>query len=343
MKVEVVVSRMGPGSGTAGVAHALAGHLAVRGHEVRVWCGLATAIPASVSVAPLRDLPGPRPGWVRVGLDRVAGCDVVRASGGVHRAWLRASSTSVWRTLRSRRPRELLEERRERRSLQQARLVVCNSLRVMGEIQAFHGLSAHRLALVRNGVDLQRFAPDASSRGQLRAAWGARGRVALFCAHGWFRKGWKVAVRGFDRAADPADRLVVMGTDARQRARLRWARTLLGDRLVLARTSDPARILPAVDVLLHPTRYDASANVVLEALACGVPPVTTIRDGAAEIVDDRALVVGDPDDVQGFARAVRYAWQTASPSSRWRAIAAQWPTSRMVDRFETTLKELAHG
>jgi UDP-glucose:(heptosyl)LPS alpha-1,3-glucosyltransferase len=60
----------------------------------------------------------------------------------------------------------------------------------------------------------------------------------------------------------------------------------------------------AADALLLPTRYDAFANVCLEAAAAGLPVVTSGANGAAELFRDAGLVVEDSDDVEGFAAAL---------------------------------------
>ncbi len=167
--------------------------------------------------------------------------------------------------------------------------------------------------------------------------------MAVFVARGWFRKGFAAAVGALALAGGTRDRLVVIGDDAQADRWLRRARRALGDRLIAMGPGDPARWLPGADVLVHPTRYDASANVVLESLACGVPPITTSCDGAAEIVPDRGLVLADPDDVQGIAAAVRYAWDQPGMGTLCRSVAEEWPASRMVQSFEAALAELDHG
>lgn len=339
MKIGLIVDRMGPGSGTAGIAHALAAHLVARGHQVGLRCRRPDRVPDGVVV-----LPDDAVGWLIVGLDRVAGCAVVRASGGVHRAWSRAGATTLWRWMRSHGPDQIAESRREAEAYRSARVVICNSLRAAGEVIAWHRLPPDVVRIVRNGVDLQRFRPDRSVRRAERARLGVPdgGRIALFLAHGWFRKGIAAALAAFEAVADPQDRLVVAGRDAHPR---RWLRSAgrLGEQLVLRGPGDPAPLLAAADVLIHPTRYDASANVVLEAMASGVPPVTTLRDGAAEILPDRALAVGDPDDVDRIAAAVHHAWRTPSLSRRCRDVAEAWPTSRMVGAVETILEEIQDG
>jgi glycosyltransferase involved in cell wall biosynthesis len=64
---------------------------------------------------------------------------------------------------------------------------------------------------------------------------------------------------------------------------------------------DIAAVYAAADALLLPSRYDAFANVCLEAAAAGLPVVTSAATGAAELLRALGGVVDDPEDVAGFA------------------------------------------
>ena len=67
---------------------------------------------------------------------------------------------------------------------------------------------------------------------------------------------------------------------------------------------DLAPLLRDADALLLPTRYDAFANVCLEAAASGIPVVTTASNGSAELLREAGIVVDDPDDAGALAAAL---------------------------------------
>lgn len=357
MNVGLVLPRWAAVGGTEGHARALARWLVHAGHEVTVYCLEARApAPEGVTLRVLPGVRGPRPlrlPWAARAIDRdrhdvvealgrVPGFDVFRAGGGVHAAWLEASGRGVVGRLRAAlSPVERLEVHLDRAAALRARRVICNATRPAAEMRRWYGVEEVRV--VRNGVDAERFRPDGALRRRAREAWGARGRVALFLGSGFRRKGLGVAARAFERVARRDDRLVVVGRDAHARRHLRAARRLLGERLVyLGERHDPERWLPGADALLLPTRYDPAANATLEAMACGVPPVTSSRDGNAELSPDPSLVVEDPDDVDGFARALRYAWE-ARPGEACRAEAERWPHDRTGREMERIFRELCHG
>lgn len=340
----------------------LARWLSGRGHRVDVWAAeVDPALRADpVTFRPLhggKGLPGAlRLSWSARGLqdqgyDVVQGFgrtlhhDVFRAGGGAHAAFLEATCRTPWSRLRARlSPRERLHLALDRRAMQQARAVVCNSRMGADDVCRAYGLARERVHVIRNGVDSERFRPDPDLRRSARAAWGVdEGRVALFLGTGFRRKGLDVAIAAFRTVARPEDALVVLGRDGRAERFLGPARAALGRRLIaLGEVRDPERWLPGADAMILPTRYDPAANAVLEALACGVPPITTHRDGNAEIVPDPALVA-PVDDVAATAAALRRAWDGGPAlGRRCREEALSWPVARNGAAVETLYRELAN-
>lgn len=331
MRIAILVGRFGAGTGTGGVASRLARALRER-HDVHVW---TSVVDHPLDGVPTHDLGDRRTaadrarGFVRLALDRVPGCEVVRASGGVH---------AVWARIRGRRWGDGAEARLDRDAVRSARRVICNSCLAAAEVVTEHGVDPARIRVVRNGAD----AASTGRREQVRREWNVPdgGRVALFLGHGFRRKGLDVAARAFAEVATERDRLVVAGHDPHAE---RYLRPHRDGRLVVVGAVPAHDALPGADALLHPTLYDPAANVVLEAMAHGVPPVTSARDGAAELVPDRSLVVADALDVQGFARALRYAWGDAPDRARLRTEALRWPVPRMTEAIERILEECADG
>lgn len=332
LRVALVVGTYGAGQGSGGQAELLVQGLRARGHHVVVFSRSGSAdgvLPRSRGALFdwARHLPQDAFDVV-FAFERLVGADIVRAGGGVHAAWLDAAPDG-WRRWRLA-PKDRRELRLDREAARGAGAVVCNAERVAAEVIAHHGVPRARVMVVRNGVDLARFRPSESVRRRVRAARGVSGRVALFLGHDGPRKGLDVAIDAFQHVRAPGDALWVAGRHVGP----------LPAGVVSLGVIDPAEVLPAVDAMLLPTRYDPSANATLEALACGVPPVTSGRDGASEVIDDRRLRVASPLDVQGFAEALRYAWAVHDPE-RWRAVAEGWPASRMVGATERLLEAAA--
>lgn len=263
-------------------------------------------------------------------LERISGCDVFRAGDGVHRAWLerRAEFEPAWkRWARCLNPKHAALERLESRVLDpdRTRRVIVNSEMVRDEIRRHSNFPSDRISLVRNGVDPAAPLPEARER--LRAEWNvADGEmVALFIGSGWERKGLRFAVEAIKQL--PSGTLVVAGRGD--------PRGLEGPGVrFLGPVAGVADLLAAADVFVLPTIYDPSSNACLEALAAGLPVITTNANGFAEILTENVhgstVRVGDVD---GIFRALHY-WsdpgrrETARTACRERG--AEFPVARNV-------------
>ena len=194
--------------------------------------------------------------------------------------------------------------------------ILCNSQRVRDALSRRHGIDSARLSVIYNGVDLVRFHPGRRDREgtSLRSAPGAGDApIWLFVGSGFARKGLDTALTAL---ADAPGTLWIAGRDDTTPWRERARRGGVADRVRWLGTRDDVESLcAAADALLLPTRYDAFANACLEAMAAGLPIVTSGRNGAAEILGDAGRVVDDPEDTPSFAAALR---ELADPGVRKR-------------------------
>jgi UDP-glucose:(heptosyl)LPS alpha-1,3-glucosyltransferase len=120
-------------------------------------------------------------------------------------------------------------------------------------------------------------------------------------------------LRALARLKGPAPELVVVGKPATA-GLARLARRLGVDGRVhfVGYCHDMRDAYFAADLLVHPTFYDPCANVVLEALACGLPVITTRSNGASELLSptgedgecSEGLVLDDPHDDERLAWAL---------------------------------------
>jgi UDP-glucose:(heptosyl)LPS alpha-1,3-glucosyltransferase len=236
--------------------------------------------------------------------ERTLGQDVYRAGEGCHRAYLAAMGG-----VRSRLAYHRVVLALERRVLTRTPHVVAIARMGKAEIERLYGTPADRVSVVYNGVDLERFHPR--NRGALgpdarrEAGVGAGSSVALFVGSGFERKGLATALAALARGA-PSRRLIVLGKGARTDYETLARERGVEDRVAwLGPRADIERWYAAADVVVLPTRYEPFGNVHLEALASGVPVVTTTCAGGAEaIVDASAGAVVAPDDDVGVAAAM---------------------------------------
>jgi UDP-glucose:(heptosyl)LPS alpha-1,3-glucosyltransferase len=222
--------------------------------------------------------------------ERLACCDIYRAGDGLHRAWLARRERLLdagARFFQSLSPYHRATLAAEDAMFRGSRLrtVICISELVKREIQEHFGLDDSRLPVVYNGVDLAQFNPSAKARrSETRQQFAIPEEVPLFLflGSGFERKGLALALA----ALPPEAWLLVVGKD-KDTARYQQLATRLGiaGRVRFAGPQkNVARFYGAADAFVFPTVYEPFGNVILEALACGLPILTTPDCGGAELV-----------------------------------------------------------
>ena len=233
-----------------------------------------------------------------VGLGKTWSHDVMRLGGGVQRTYLELAHEATLHGARAWLSRFDVKQRVacaiEERALRPgaARKWICNSDMVRRDVLGRFALPARDVVVVHNGVDVERFHPGlrATSGAALRRELGFAPEhvVALFLGTGYGRKGLRRALDAFAsaRAARPQARLLIVGFDAELATyRAHAARLGMAEHCVfLGGRNDVEACFAASDVYVLPTLYDPFANATLEALAVGLPVVTSDANGAAELL-----------------------------------------------------------
>src|SRR4051794_11388569 len=237
---------------------------------------------------------------VLMSLERVWRCHVMRAGDGVHRSWLERREGALARLRIAFNPKHRailrLEESLYGRS--GAERVIANSEMVKREITSSYGYAAERIEVVRNGVPLEQFSFTPEERDASRRELGLTSEqiAVLFVGSGWERKGLRFAI-GAMAKLEPNVQLLVAGRgNAAGGPNVRF----------LGEVADVASLYRAADIFVLPTLYDPFSNACLEALASGLPVITTLGNGFSEIIDDRihgSIVETNADSV---ADAIRY-------------------------------------
>ncbi len=246
--------------------------------------------------------------------ERIPGLALYRAGDGVHASWLeqRARVLPAWKRLAvAANPyhRYVLAAEREMFNHPALRAVICNSLMVRDDIARRFAPAPAALHVIHNGVDLEAYHPRvAARRDEIRAALGVRDDTPMFlyAGSGFERKGVAQLLRALARVAAPAC-AVIAGADKHAPRYRRLAMRLGLEKR--AHFIGPAGNLGdwygAADAFVLPTLYDPMPNAVLEALACGLPVVTTMQCGARELIESgRNGVVLDALDIDGLAAAL---------------------------------------
>lgn len=338
MRIGLVLEQFDPRCGGAEQwTVQLAGELLARGHEVHVVArrfgpqaaampivahrldgiglalGFAAAAEARLKALALDVVHDMGAGW---------SCDVFQSHRGSWTAmrlckqalaprWLRPLKSQIDPLLpHCRRARALAR----RQYVDDGRIFVALSRRVADDCVRFHGVRPEQIRLIYNGVDTDRFSPDraAEHRREVRRRLGLDDRTALLLivAHNFRLKGVDVLLRAMERLKGGSARVHLAVVGGKQPGNyLRAARRLgVAEAVSFAGSvDDTAPYYAAADAYVHPTFYDSCSLVVLEALAAGVPVVTTQSNGAAELLRDgvEGYVLAEAADVAGLCGRIR--------------------------------------
>ncbi|MGZ5503730.1 MAG: glycosyltransferase family 4 protein [Chthoniobacterales bacterium] len=258
---------------------------------------------------------------VIMSLERVWQCDVYRAGDGVHRAWLqrRAHYDSALKKIKAifnRKHRAILRLEESLLGHGGARRVIANSRLVKEEITWLYGFPAAEIDLVYNGLPLTEFADVPGRRAKTRAELGlGAGEIAvLFAGSGWARKGLRFAIAAVEACGISNMRLLVAGKGNESRYRGRNLQ-------FLGEVQDLPALFAAADIFLLPTIYDPFSNACLEALAAGVPVITTETNGFSEIIEDgkHGSIIPDASDIVSLRDALHF-WEDADRRAQARPL-----------------------
>jgi len=275
--------RFSPTGGAERYLLRLASGLATRGHQITLYCEdwsprenpfqevrkIDSDDPVSyaqkVMALPLRDRHD-----IVFSLERVPGCDLYRAGDGLHADWLAYRQafhpiTGRLRTLLRSKNRELCRLEARVFAPGGVRRVICNSNFVADQIKRRFDFPPDRIDVIYNGVPYQQFSMGDRELGRRALQLNPDDYVVLLVGAGAERKGHAIA------------------REAMRHIKRKYSKLVIID-------SPPSVAMPhvyaAADVFLLPTLYDPFANVTLEALAAGLPVITSAQNGASEIMEN---------------------------------------------------------
>jgi glycosyltransferase involved in cell wall biosynthesis len=228
-------------------------------------------------------------------------------------------------------------EASERRSVAASRRVVVTSRATANRVSALFGVAPERIAVVEPGVD----------RGPLSKGSASATPELLCVATISPRKGYGTLVRALAMIDDRPWHLTIVGSLDRDppsaeilRSSLRAAG--LEQRVTLAGEADAATIstyYQRADLFVLATEYEGYGMVVAEALAHGLPVVSTPVGGIPDLVGSDAGVLVAVGDARGLADAIANALDHSDVRLRWRTGAAQ--VRDRLSSWETASRKMA--
>lgn len=329
MKIALIRRHFSPTGGAELYVQRLLQALTEAGHELHLFAEAWTQTPPGVSrhivaaggsraARPLRFAEAVERAlaqgrWDCVfSLERTLRQDVYRAGDGVHQVWLqrRHQFAPWWRKLWTgwgAFHKNMLQLEARTFDPVNTRFIIANSEMVRREIVENFRFPADRILLVRNGVEVARL--QQGDRAATRARFGVKENefLLLFAGSGWERKGLAYVLQALRAWPSGTVKLLVAGKGHQPRGAPPHA-------IFAGALAEMHHAYAAADLLAFVPLYEPSANVCYEALAAGLPVVTSTYNGAAEIIQEKVngSVIGNPADTVALAEAINF-WKERWP------------------------------
>lgn len=241
-------------------------------------------------------------------------------------------------------------------SLEQAGVIIALS-RELKDIVVATGISPSKVVVIPNGINPDSFYHIDRKLARAHLGLPADGRIILSVGRLHQSKGFPILAEAVGRLIGkyPDLHLYIVGSpdheaDARPAIQEAAARHNIMDRLHLVGAQDPALLkywYGAADVFCLATSREGCANVLLEAMACGLPCITTPVGGNPDVVSSEEVGILAAPDVESMTNAIssglsrhwdslrisecgrRRTWQTVAMECRDHLSAVLDPASRL--------------
>jgi UDP-glucose:(heptosyl)LPS alpha-1,3-glucosyltransferase len=243
-------------------------------------------------------------------LERTLRQDIYRAGDGCHRQWLALKNRAnpVGRFLTWLNPFQQAYLALERRMVRSANLkaIIANSEQGKKDIIRLYGVDPDRIHVVYNGVDP--VSDEAEERERCRRKLAEEFGIGdelrlLYVGSGFKRKGVAAAICAAAQLSIPFRLFIVGKGNASRYRRLAQQRGILDNVIFTGPRTDVTTFYQGCDLFVFPTLYDPFSNATLEAMAHGLPVVTSRYNGVAELIEQgqNGFVIEDPRDSSALA------------------------------------------
>jgi len=287
-----------------------------------------------------------------ISLERTTFQDIYRAGEGCHAEWLRIRSTiePFYKRLSFKvNPLHIYMLKLEKEIFNNTRLIVANSEMVKRQIIDHYAIPEEKIRVIYNGVDLERFSPQNRDRWRrdIRKGLDISGDTAvlLFVGSGFERKGLGTFLKALTQIKDLDFLAIIIGKGNTDRYRAMAERLgVLNRILFLGVQKEIERFYAAADLFVLPTLYDPFSNATLEAMASGIPVITTKNNGVAELIDSgqEGFVMDDMFDSGELADKITLCLCSLESMKKMaRKKTEAFPIQQAVERFLSAIKSFS--
>lgn len=254
------------------------------------------------------------------GLSRANGLDTYRLTDPLQTHWINIyyrHPVERWIQHLNPRHRTILSIERRLYESGQVRRVITQSKLDTRLLTEYFRIPEERIRRIPNGVNMSVFRPEAKlHRAEIREQWkiAADEPLLVFASMDFRRKGLDTLFQSLSQIK-PTPKLLVLGDGEISKYRKRADELGLSQQVLFTgRQSGIERFYGAADLFVLPTIYEPFPNVNLEAMACGLPVITTRTAGGADIVvpGENGFLIDDAWAVQPLAEAIRQFFQLSA-------------------------------
>ncbi len=228
---------------------------------------------------------------ITYGIGRSLGLDAVRITERLQSHWVRVHYQHPIKQMFQRmnpRHRTLIDLERTIYQSNDVRRIVTQSQLDRKLVQEYYNIPDEKIRTIYNGVDTTQFNPSLKAeREALRDELKIDQNVPLilFASMDFEGKGLRSILQAIQQTKHQETHLLVLGTGPEAKFKGIAQDLGINNRVIFAgRRNDIQRCYGAGDLFLLPTAYEPFPNVNLEAMACGMPVITTTTAGGADII-----------------------------------------------------------
>ncbi|MDI1471026.1 MAG: glycosyltransferase family 4 protein [Thermodesulfovibrio sp.] len=282
-----------------------------------------------------------------VSFERTNSQHIYRAGEGCHRKWLeiRKQTEPFYKKISFKiNPLHIYYLRLEKEIFEKTPLIIANSEMVKNEIIENYKISPEKIIVVYNGVDLSRFSSEnrkkfAQFKKDMKLSEGEK--ILLFLGSGFKRKGLETLIKALPYVNENVKLLIIGKGNPKEYLNMAKKSGIYRKILFLGPQREIEKFYAISDLFVLPTLYDPFSNATLEAMASGIPVITTKNNGVAELIEDgsEGYVLKDLLNPQELANKINLALKNLTSMSFFaRRKAEKFPIEEQAKKILEVIK-----